>query len=708
VHRKTLLKHVGPALPYPKEVIAALPVHAISIPDQRFVTQHPAPPAVVLEATLTVKMKPRARRPAHRGITRTKRTATTTSRRKNSHPLGSGLRSKSASVVGRSRRTSSTNRRLDSDTSDEGTSHGEDDERSKHMGGQQRRKQWMKDAGDVWRLSRAHWTREIARSRRQAGRRARRAMLKYGLWDPRVPLPTDPSAVGFYYPTDGGVDDPTLLSSDDEGDRTSKALTKAAKSPIREEASVNDDASEFVMAEGAEVLLMTPKVVRTPLKAATAYANALATALSLGASVGFVSEPQGTTVQRLVDRFHVHSQYAPRRVKPGQVRGDKAVAPRKPAPTASSGVITVVPPSVDVLDSSYVRTTLPEGVWHGGTLPVDRDSALFEALPVPDESLMSSPVGAGRAAVIARSPDAAVAQTGYESSVHVDSLLPRRLAALQRRLKGLDAPPLPPDLGRLQRSGQKPGGVCAHALRVASGAVHSDSDSDGEDVVRREATAVELALGLIDGHVPIPVLPCNGLLELTPRGRELSTVSRVDRTGSDADDVISDAKPAFVPQVPRRVGASGSIADATDRPQRSDLDDSFHLGYSPDVGDGTGYKGNGVGSFLVARKGWASQGMGLVNAAVPSQLVAELEDSGTWGSRPRGMLLATCKPHAGPVTDVVTSQDHSFFVSGSSDATVGVWLTKNLNKCVLPLLSGCCESEFFTVCVCHQVGLRET
>jgi hypothetical protein len=304
-------------------------------------------------------------------------------------------------------------------------------------------------------------------------------------------------------------------------------------------------------------------------------------------------------------------------------------------------------------------------------------------MPVPDESLMSSPVGAGRAAVIARSPDATVTQTGYESSVHVDSLLPRRLAALKRRLNALSAPPLPPELGKLQRSGQKPGSICAHALRVASGAVHSDSDSDGEEVVQRESVAVELALGLIDSHTPVPLLATNGLLELTPRGRELSTIARLDGTASEADDVVSDAKPAFVPQVIRRVGASGSIADATDKPQRSDLDDSFHLGYSPDVGDGTGYKGNGVGSFLVARKGWASQGMGLVNAAVPSQLVAELEDSGTWGSRPRGMLLATCKPHAGPVTDLTTSQDHSFFVSGSSDATVAVWLTKNLNKFVV-------------------------
>lgn len=41
-----------------------------------------------------------------------------------------------------------------------------------------------------------------------------------GVWDPRFPLPTDPSASAFYYPTDGGVDDPTLLSSDDEAPNT--------------------------------------------------------------------------------------------------------------------------------------------------------------------------------------------------------------------------------------------------------------------------------------------------------------------------------------------------------------------------------------------------------------------------------------------------------------------------------------------------------
>ncbi len=41
-------------------------------------------------------------------------------------------------------------------------------------------------------------------------------MLQHGLWDPRFPLPTDPGANAFYYPTDGGNDDPTLLSSDED------------------------------------------------------------------------------------------------------------------------------------------------------------------------------------------------------------------------------------------------------------------------------------------------------------------------------------------------------------------------------------------------------------------------------------------------------------------------------------------------------------
>ena len=40
---------------------------------------------------------------------------------------------------------------------------------------------------------------------------------------------------------------------------------------IREEGSVLDDASEFVMAEAVTVM---PKVVRTPLKAAAVFANA--------------------------------------------------------------------------------------------------------------------------------------------------------------------------------------------------------------------------------------------------------------------------------------------------------------------------------------------------------------------------------------------------------------------------------------------------
>lgn len=466
---------------------------------------------------------------------------------------------------------------------------------------------------------RSHWTRYVALGRKRAGRRARRLVLAHGLWDPAVPVPVDPSSTAFYYPGDGGDDDPTLLSSEEEGEEGGgKGAVTAA---IREEASGGDDSSEFVMADGgSEVLLVAPRVVRTPMKSAAVYANALTTALTLGPGVAFVTEPTNSVSQPLGERFRVSSSNAPRRAK---------ATPRVEAAAAAA------------------------------------DDALL-ALPLsPSRPPPSRPL------------DAAVVQTGFETDAHVDSMYRRRLAALQRRVSAMDVPVLPPNMGALQRTSQRQGPVCAHALRVASGAVHSDSEEEEEGVVAREAAVVEAALK--GEPVPAGRLRVNGLADLIPNPEVLSVVEAATRAGEEE---------AAAPR-PHTAGArkstaskkTGSGSEVSDKGMPPPGDDSLHFAYSPDVGDGSGYRGAGVGSFLTSRKGWLAGGMGLVHAAVPAGMVHDIEDSATWGSRPRGLLVATCKSHAGPVTDVVTSQDHTFFVSGSSDGTIALWLSRNLNKC---------------------------
>jgi WD40 repeat protein len=53
---------------------------------------------------------------------------------------------------------------------------------------------------------------------------------------------------------------------------------------------------------------------------------------------------------------------------------------------------------------------------------------------------------------------------------------------------------------------------------------------------------------------------------------------------------------------------------------------------------------------------------------------------GTWGSRPRGLLLATCSEHSGPVNALAVCQDHSFFASASDDCTIKIWPTRGIDR----------------------------
>lgn len=50
-----------------------------------------------------------------------------------------------------------------------------------------------------------------------------------------------------------------------------------------------------------------------------------------------------------------------------------------------------------------------------------------------------------------------------------------------------------------------------------------------------------------------------------------------------------------------------------------------------------------------------------------------------WGSRPRGLLVATLKEHTAAVTSLAVAQDHSFFVTASDDGTVNLWESRGID-----------------------------
>jgi hypothetical protein len=72
--------------------------------------------------------------------------------------------------------------------------------------------------------------------------------------------------------------------------------------------------------------------------------------------------------------------------------------------------------------------------------------------------------------------------------------------------------------------------------------------------------------------------------------------------------------------------------------------------------------------------------VGIVHGFVSAK--DDVADDGLWGSKPRGLLLATCRFHTAAIVDLVACQDHSFFVSGDAAGVCAVWLSGTLNKYV--------------------------
>ena len=77
--------------------------------------------------------------------------------------------------------------------------------------------------------------------------------------------------------------------------------------------------------------------------------------------------------------------------------------------------------------------------------------------------------------------------------------------------------------------------------------------------------------------------------------------------------------------------------------------------------------------------------------------------AGVW--RPKGILAGQLLGHSGPIIDLVMAPDHSFFISGSSDGTVGIWDTRRLHTNVTNrsrlIYSGHSDSQITAVAFCE-------
>jgi hypothetical protein len=228
----------------------------------------------------------------------------------------------------------------------------------------------------------SHWIAFTKRVRRKAGRRARRLFLSYGIWDPTAPINVDAASTAFYYNSDEyGVDDPSLLSTDEGSDSdVDDAVTGRGKplaprrrhrSPTRSRLSSADggvrkgsraatggdrrgDASEAainagavagvgvsVMEDGPQVcsanrrcgcavvapppsrgcgapaacsmslfvqVVITPWGQRMPLRAATTYANQVASSLQFGPGFpSFVNDSNASSTVAVNEYIRIKS-----------------------------------------------------------------------------------------------------------------------------------------------------------------------------------------------------------------------------------------------------------------------------------------------------------------------------------------------------------------------------------------------------------------
>ena len=78
---------------------------------------------------------------------------------------------------------------------------------------------------------------------------------------------------------------------------------------------------------------------------------------------------------------------------------------------------------------------------------------------------------------------------------------------------------------------------------------------------------------------------------------------------------------------------------------------------------------------------------GISSYTEPLDISCSLDGPGRSSWRPKeGVLLTTLKEHGGAVNRIVVSPDQSFFASASSDRTVRIWQTRQLDRVAFPRL----------------------
>lgn len=413
----------------------------------------------------------------------------------------------------------------------------------------------------------------------------------------------------------------------------------------------------------------------------------------------------------------------------------------------------------------------------GNSAPLVRSKSLASSQEISSTPGGITRVGSDGGVLDRRAAGKSFARGGDER----DFLAPIAAEALARRVRALQIPPLPPNLGFLQKPGGDPAlPVCAHAARVATGVpVHAWSSAAvgvGSGVLipgdgKASGTFPSASVRIVSDENPrLGITPeagdellVRGLLAgigvpgqvpaaaSSTEGRPLSsTFSASTGTGALAVPDVQASPVSLTSSVSVALASSMGLPPsgklrlvdeiatslvpvALPAPERTDLSRPY------DVGDGSGYVGSGRVSFLGVEAGWhdgvgvgAPPGTALAGTIgiVPSSAGSGSRENGTysvsaqagsvesgpvgagsvsgsgagataqsggaaappgwdggagtWGSRPRGLLLSTLDEHSASITALAVCGDHSFFVSGAEDGLVKVWSTRGLDRDVAP------------------------
>ena len=519
----------------------------------------------------------------------------------------------------------------------------------------------FRSTGHIPLTTPAHWVEVTRKARQVAGRRARRIMLATGIWDPRSPISIDPNSTAFYYSSaTTALDDETLLSSSDDDDRDSDEHDddehdddddgddgagggRSRRASRRD--SIDGDAETDGPTGRGRVTSISKASSRRLISAARSGSSGAAgtsggALVALSAASGSSSNLPGgrRPSQSLVDDNESRTV----------VLTPKTL--RVPYRTASAYCSLVA--SALQLGTMY-PTFVNDNVSSNSTVLLSANDTIIVRRPPSTTGAGASAGAAGAAGAAASGKQRTPAVSGGGGGggggggATAGGAWARGASAVYGTGPALD------------------GGLLSAAVTVVCGPGRTIGGSSSP-VYGPDSPGG----GGGSGRGGVSIASDDGPLA-SGGGAVVSAGSGVLRAGSSSAGIGAGGMPGGS-------GAGASTAVAVDRRRRGQGD----VVYRPsDVGDGSGYRGQGEASFLAAEKGWTGSGVGIVHGFAPAAK-DEVPDDGSWGSKPRGLLLATCRYHVGAVVDVVTCQDHSFFVSGGADGACAVWLSNNINRCV--------------------------